>query len=284
MRIAGLVKLGGLFVLLSVPRFSSVAAQDATAATFGSDQAQLITGHPFSATKYARREKVLPDGKLQFIRNERYPTRIARDADRRLMMQVVPTDGLFPECDRLDLLIPPVCPDWKVLVIDPVTHTVTHWLEGERAAPEVADFPLTESRLQDAAAATSKLPALDPDFSEADGEVSTADLGDRTIEGVRVHGMRWTLRYDITQDGHTVHRTRIREVWTSQEMQLIVRVIDGNPDGEETVWGLENVSFPPDAMLFHSPDIYRAPDGYGTHHNKSDPGMDFEDLKSWFAE
>ncbi len=280
------IELAGLVAVLSLPGFSHAAAQDATAATVGGGQAQLITGQPFTAIKYARRVKVLPDGKLQFIRNERYPTRIARDADGRLMMQVIPTVDLFPECDHLDLLVPPVCPDWNVFVIDPVAHTVTHWVEGERAGKGAADFPLTESRLQEAAAATSMLPALEPDFTKEDGAVSTADLGDRAIEGVLVHGARWTLRYDTNQDGQTVHRKRIHEVWTSQEMQLIVRVVDGDPNGEETVWGLEKISLAPDASLFHSPDAYRPPDGYGTHHNKSDSlcWKDFEDLKSWFAQ
>jgi hypothetical protein len=35
----------------------------------------LVLGHPFAAIKYARRVRVLPDGKHKFIRNERYPTR-----------------------------------------------------------------------------------------------------------------------------------------------------------------------------------------------------------------
>jgi hypothetical protein len=286
MRFVELAPLAGLVALLSLPGFPRAAAQDATAAAAGSNQAQLITGQPFTAIKYARRVKVLPDGKLQFIRNERYPTRIARDADGRLMMQVISSYDLFPECDSLDLPVPPVCPDWNVFVIDPVAHTVTHWVEGERAGKSAADFPLTQSRLQEAAAATSALPGLGPDFTEQDGEVSDSDLGDRTIEGVRVHGVRWTLRYDTSQDGQTAHRTRIHEVWTSEEMQLIVRVIDGDPNGEETVWGLEKVSVAPDAALFHSPDTYRVPDGYGTHHNKSDSlcWKDFEDLKSWFAQ
>ncbi len=231
MRFVELARLAGIVAFLSLPGLSPAAAQGATAATVGSGQALLITGHPFTAIKYARRVRVLPDGKLQFIRNERYPARIARDADGRLMMQVNPSDDLLHECGRLDLPVPPVCPDWRVFVIDPVAHTVTHWLEGERAGKNAADFPLTESRLQEAAAATSMLPALEPDFTEEDGDASTADLGDRTIEGVRVHGVRWTLRYDTTQDGQTVHHKRIHEVWTSQEMQLIVRVIDGDPRG-----------------------------------------------------
>ena len=42
---------------------------------------------------------MLPDGKLHFIRNERYPTRIARAADGRIMMQYL-DDDIPSECDR----------------------------------------------------------------------------------------------------------------------------------------------------------------------------------------
>jgi hypothetical protein len=248
------------------------------------DGAQIVVAKPFTANKYARRVSVLPNSKLQFLHNERYPTRIARDAEGRLMMQVIHSDELSPECDRLDLRIPPVCPVWGVFVVDPMAHAVTHWLEGERAGKGAAEFPLTQTRLEEAVDDTSSLPALEPDFSDEDGEVSRADLGERTVEGLRVSGVRWTLRYEANENGQTVHRSRIHEVWTSQDMKLIVRVIDGDPNGQETVWGLENISLRADPSLFRPPDAYRPPDGYGTYHNKTDEGcaIDFEDLKSWF--
>lgn len=232
--------------------------------------------------------RVLPDGKWQFLRNERYPIRIARDADGRLMMQTIRTDNLGPECYRLDLLVPHVCPSWSVFVIDPVAHTVTHWGDGEIAYHAGVDFPLTPERLQEAADDTAALPALGPDFTDEDGKVSTVDLGYREIEGIAAHGVRWTLLYDAAnQDGQTVHRIRIHEVWSSTDMQLIVRVIDGDPNGEETVWGLEKVALTPDAALF------RPPDGYEIDHHwmavQQAGGTDrfirddFDFLQQWFA-
>jgi len=287
MRFADLASLAGLVACLALPGLSSMAAQDATAAAIGSDHAQLITGQPFTGIKYARRVRVLPDGKLQFVRNERYPTRIARDADGRLMMQVLQADPLSPECHWLDTPVPPVCPDWSVFVIDPVAHKVTHWGEGEMAYHGGVDFPLTLVRQEDAADSTAALPALKPDFTDEDGKMSTVDLGDRVIDGITAHGVRWTLLYDVNQDGQPVQRTRIHEVWTSREMQLIVRVIDGDPGGEETMWGLEKISLSPDAVLFRPPDDYemehRKSDGMGaTHHGFVD--ADFEALQGWFTE
>lgn len=263
MKITGFAPLAAFFALIALPHPTLLAAQDAPAAAQGTNAAAslitrhpLITGHPFSAIKYARRFRVLRDGKLQFLRNERYPTRIARDADGRLMMQVIRTDDLGPECDRLDLLVPPVCPAWRDFVIDPVAHTVTHWGEGEMSGGGAVDFPLTEARLEQAEDSTSVLPGLGPDFTDEDGRVSKVDLGEWEVEGIPAHGVRWTLRYDENQDGRAVHRTRIHEVWASAEMQLIVRVIDGDPYGKETVWGLEKVSLSPDPALFRPPDGY----------------------------
>ena len=123
---------------------------------------------------------------------------------------------------------------------------ITHWNEGERHGPDAVDFPLTEARLEEAVELTTTLPGFGPDFTDEDGKMTTVDLGDGEIEGVVAHGVRWTLRYDANEDGQTVPRTRIHEVWTSAAMQLIIRVIDGDPKGEESIWGLEKISLSPD--------------------------------------
>ena len=275
--------LASLVALLAFVEIACLAAQDTPGTSDTVAASRLVVGRPFSAIKFAHRIKVLPDGKRRFLRNEQYPTQIARDADGRLMMQEIRRADLGTECDHLDELVPPPCPDWSVVVIDPVAHTVTHWLEGEIAYHGAVDFPLSPMRLEEAADSTSSLPALGPDFSEEDGKVSRTDLGDRSIEGILAHGVRWTLRYQANQNGEIAQRTRIHEVWTSTEMQLIVRVIDGDPNGEETVRGLKKISLAPNAALF------RPPDGYRMEHWRSDHweahnfiAEDFEYLKSWF--
>lgn len=245
----------------------------------------LLVGHPFSAIKYARKVRVLPDGTRQFITNERYPTRIARDADGRLMMQRISSDSLSPECDHLESRVPPACPAWGVFVIDPVAHTVAHWPEGEIAGHEWVDFPLSDARLEETARDTADLPDVPPEFSDEDGKVTKVDLGDQAIEGVPVHGMRWTLLYDANQDGRTVQRTRIHEVWTSAEMKLIVRVVDGDPHGVESVWGLKKISLSPDPALFQPPADYQMDHYYEVHHGNCDKFTvrDFEYLATWFS-
>jgi hypothetical protein len=256
---------------------SPTAPQDQDSVS--SNNSGLVVGHPFSATKYARRVKVLPDGKVQFIRNERYPTRIARDADGKLMMQMINSDDLQPECDRLELRVPPACPDWGVLVFDPVVHRVAHWPEGELAAHIWIDFPLTDARLEESAHATGDLPDVPPDFNDEGGNVSKTDLGEKLIEGIPANGMRWTLRSNTNRNGETVQETRIHEVWKSEEMKLIIRVVDGDPHGAETEWGLEKLS------LSVAPDLFQPPADYQLQHGQSDKNTihDFEYLATWFS-
>ena len=244
-----------------------------------------VVGHPFSAIKYAWQVRALPGGRQQFIRNERYPSGIARDADGRVMMQVLRTDDLQPECDHLEMLVPPVCPVWEVFVIDPITRTLAHWPEGERAAHIAVDFPLTEAQLEQAARATAELPELPPDFSDEDGKLTTADLGERTIESVPAHGVRTTLEYTKTESGRTVSFVRIHEVWSTPKMELIIRVIDGDPNGIETEWGLKNITIAPDTALFQPPA------GYVWQHRNDEwerrhpdfAATDFEYLDLWFS-
>jgi hypothetical protein len=283
MRTTGFAAFIGVTAVLVFSSVSPAWGQDA-AGTTGESKVQdnnvaIVVGHPFSAIKYARQVRVLPDGKQQFIRNEQYPTRIARDADGRVMMQEISSDDLRPECDHLELHIPPICPVWGIFVFDPITHTISHWLDGERAVHAAVDFPLTEGRLDQAAHATAEVPQLPPDFSDEDGEVSTVDLGEKTIEGVQVHGVRSTLQYAKTGQDGTKHLTRVHEVWTAPAMKLIVRVIDGDPSGTETVRGIEKVTLSPD------PSLFRPPADYEWQHRNSDrfTAADFECIDSWFA-
>jgi hypothetical protein len=264
---------------------SALAAWEQEPATIASENqvkdsgAALVVGHPFSAIKYARQVRALPNGTLQFIQNERYPVRIARDADGRLMMQVIDRDDLQPECDRLDLPVLPVCPVWSVIVFDPVARAITHWPAGARAAHVSIDFPLSEAYLEETAHTTGELPDVPPDFGDEDGKLSTSDLGDKSIEGIQVQGVRWTLKYTKTESGKTIHLVRIHEVWVAPELKLIVQVVDGDPDGVETVWGLEKMSLSPDSSLFQPPVEYES------QHHHSDRGIehDIDYLKTWFA-
>ena len=283
MRCAGLmmsVSMLSAFIFSGAcPVRGAGAASPAAESKAQDSDAAIVVGHPFTAVKYARLVRVLPGGKQQFIRNERYPVQIARDADGRVMMQGITSDDLLPECDRLELRIPPICPVWSIFVFDPIAQTISHWNLGERAGRGAVEFPLTEAHLEEAAQATADLPGLPPDFSDEEGKVSTVDLGDETIEGIEAHGVRWTLRSAKAGRGGTIYLTRIHEVWRAPSMKLIVRVVDGDPSGVETVWGIEKVS------LSSDPSLFLPPAGYEIQQRNSDKfaAVDLECIDSWFV-
>jgi hypothetical protein len=261
--------------LMAQVRESSRAVSDTTADG-------IVLDHPFSGIKYAREFRMLPDGRMQFIQNGRYPTRIARDIDGRIAMQERDSDDLVPECDHLEQRIPPVCPAWGVFVVNPVAHTLTRWVEGELAAHEAIDSPLSNDHLEEMARATSDMPRVPANFTET-GDVSITDLGDQSVEGVQAHGVRLTLHRVTITSGKTVTLTRIHEVWIAPQLKLIVRVIDGDPDGIVSIWGIEKISLSPDPSFFQPPADYE-------HTRRDSPGSaeeaaadSFEYLRTWFS-
>jgi hypothetical protein len=263
------------------PPFASAQDSAVNALQSGNDSASsgFIVGHPFSATKYARRVKVSPDGKEQFIANDRYPLRIARDENGRIMMQHVPED-LLSECGRLEQLEPPPCPVEGYFVIDPEAQTDTHWLEGERATSSAVTMPLRQDQLEEAARDTSEVPDIPPDVDSDASTVTAKDLGDKTIDGVTAHGVRTTVVYPAGHAANKVPITWIHEVWIAPEMKLVVRVVEGDPQGEETIWGLEKISLHPGSELFQPPEAYE------TQHRKTSVPWsenDFKTLQSWFV-
>jgi hypothetical protein len=265
-----------IWTVLIVAGGASAIGQGANAPSGPEDSSTpvvgVVAGHPFSAIKYARRVRVMPDGAVRFIRNERYPTRIARDAQGRVMMEFIESDALSPECDQLQMEKPPPCPSWPVFVVDPVARVLAHWVEGEMGSHVAVDMPLTGADI-DRMRSTSEMPDVTAQFDPAEGEPKTLDLGIKTLDGILAHGVRTTL------ESRGTHRVlRIHEVWTAQEMKLIVRVIDGDPNGVEIVRGLSRISMHTDPALF------RPPEGYGMQHRDTGDWdtHDLDYLGTWF--
>jgi hypothetical protein len=265
-------------LLFCVPSVAGQEGTDMATESSGNRVSTPLVSGAFSAIKYARLVTVLPNGKRHFIRNERYPTRIARAADGRIMMQSV-GDDVLSECDRPTMRVPPPCPSWSVFVIDPNSRLVTHWPDGEFAAHIAIDFPLSQERFDLAPRVTSELPNLEPNVDTDATNMRKEDLGDRAIDGIRAHGVRTTITYPAGHDGSKVPTSLIHELWIAPEMNLIVRVIDGDPNGLERIWGLEKISLQPD------PSLFLPPNGYVMQHSKADwgPDPDFEELESWFG-
>ncbi len=90
-----------------------------------------------------------------------------------------------------------------------------------------------------------------PPDDVAEPGVMVQRLGKRSFKGVQATGIRTTVTR-AGPDGKPA--STIHEVWTSAKMRLVLRVVDGDPQGEETVSGLTAISLSPDAKLFQLPE------------------------------
>jgi hypothetical protein len=197
---------------------------------------------------------MLPGGKQQFLRNEQYPGKLARDSEGRVRVKFV--DETQGQCDQPAMIVPPPCAAWSAVVFDPILAKVTHWGEGEIAAHvAVVIFPAV-AQIVEAEVATSNLPEDCGVQAENGAEVTTQNLGNKVIDGISATGARVTSVIPAGHFGNKDPITRIHEVWTSTETKLVVKTIDGDPNGEETISGLDHVSFAPDAALFQPPEGY----------------------------
>ena len=214
--------------------------------------ALAVTGQPFSAIKYTRTVKIMPDGK-RVIKTERYSILLARDAEGRVRVE-----GASPpvECEQPGLLVPLKCAYANIFVFDPMARTMTHWGEGEIAAHEAAIIQVSASQFEEAERLTL---TVEKNAYETDGEereVIRENLGQKEIEGVSATGVRWSTAIPTGVPGQKATITHIHEVWTATEMQMVIKVIDGDPRDEETISGLEHITRAPDPSLFHPPEGY----------------------------
>ena len=248
--------LSSLILVLSLFEVHRAAAQsdepiDAASAPITANSA-VVTGHAFSAMKYARRVKILPDGKQQFIKNEIYPTQIARDAEGRIRIE--PIVDPQPECDQPTSLVPPPCPYWSIIVFDPTKQVITHWHTSEPAGHGAVAIKLSASQVDDAENSTTAMPVDLREPAPDEAKATTEKLGDKTIDGVRASGVRITTVFPAGYSGNKTPVTKIHEVWRSAEMKLVIKIIDGDLNGEATIAGLDHVSLQPDPALFQPPD------------------------------
>lgn len=243
--------LAGLFsmtVLAAQAQASPDRSQPAGAA-------DVVRDRPFAAIEYVRRVRILPDGSEQFLRNESYPKLLARDTAGRIRMDIVPVPEAH--CDTPKEANPLPCSVASVVLFDPAAQTILHWPEGERAGHVAVRIPVTREQAEDAERSTAAIPD-DPRVPHEDDRTAAIEsLGEKMIEGVRATGVRIN-RYvwAVSADGNAVRRKDIHEVWTAPEMHLVLRVIDGDPQGEETVRELKHLSLNPDPSLFQPPDGY----------------------------
>ncbi len=206
----------------------------------------IVTGQAFSAVRYSRTVRVEPNGRRAIVR-EGHRVLMARDREGRIYMA---GQGMADkQCDLPSLGKLPVCDFWGPLLLDLRAKTIWHWTDGEIGDKEQSvQMGLRDDQFADAERFTSVLPKP-PDSAEPG--VTVQSLGERNFKGIRATGIRTTITR-AGPDGKPA--STIHEVWTSAKMHLVLRVVDGDPQGEETVSGLTAISLTPDAKLFQLPE------------------------------
>jgi hypothetical protein len=182
--------------------------------------------------------------------------RVARDADGRVHVEVRLANGKNGEPDEV-----------MVFVMDPVAHTLTTWLSGvPRNSPNslvasVFKIPTTPNpspparmRRADPAEATRPQPII-----------TTEDLGTQVIQGLEASGKRTTTIVPAGRSGNSAPITKTYEIWTSDDLQLVVKQEWNDPRSGVRTVALENVSrADPDPALFRVPPGYRVKDAVQT--------------------
>jgi hypothetical protein len=250
-----------VFGLMAV-EMKAVAQQSGSAADGQSPQYVLlastpVTDKPFTAAKYVRTVKTLADGSHTVVAESKN-VRVARETDGRVSVRI----HRFEEK-----------PQWELdqtVVLNPTEKNIHFWMDGKMYAKVSAILPLTEAQIN----GLNSPPILPESASQAGFEppsVTTKNLGSQVIQGVPVTGVRTVTTYPAGYSGNDLPVKITREVWSSEEMKLVMKVVTTDPRIGETTSGYEHFSRHPDAELF------RPPDGYEVQHNRQRAGGSIDD-------
>lgn len=207
----------------------------------------VITGRPFSAVKFSRTIHIGRDGKPVTTAEQRH-VMVARDKDGRIFMAISDAPTNEP-CDLPNIGTLPVCDEWLVIIFDPNAALLWHWGVGKiDESTQYVEWILNSDQVAEDKRLTLA-PPVQP-IQESGSGATTEDLGEQNIQGIPARGVRTTTSHS---EGTSNPRVTIHEVWTSASMGLVLKVIDGDLKGDETVSGLEHISLAPAPELFKLP-------------------------------
>jgi hypothetical protein len=218
----------------------------------------VSASQPFSAVKFTRKVHIESDG-TPTILTERRDIHLARNANGRVFL----ADGTEGDSNPCNLPepnppepiklpksgLPPLCDNWGLLVFDPNAGIFWHWGDGIVAdKTQYVEIDLTSGQARDAERSMSTLPVIH--IEEPEPTVTMNDLGVQNIEGIPARGVRTVT---LHKDAATLSKVTIHEIWISTQMSLVLKIIDGDPAGDETITGLDHISLTPDPQLFQPP-------------------------------
>lgn len=193
---------------------------------------KVVTGAPYSGTITEEHQQTLPDGNQISTQTE---SKVYRDAQGRIRTETTRTlrNGQT---------------ETFVSLFDPVAGFEAR-LNPTKLTAVKHTLPATNS------AAAANRPKHNADSGGP--QVSTTDLGTKTIEGLAVTGKQITMTIPAGERGNSEPIKNVREVWTSTALQVPVQVTSSNPEFGTTTMTLTGVTqAAPDASLFEIPSNY----------------------------
>jgi hypothetical protein len=203
-----------------------------------------VLGEPYSAEQEQKTVQVLADGSK--VNKGAGHHAVLRDSAGRVRVEQVKVC----QCQKVTVM---------VFVMDPVAHTLTTWsTDGDKVATVFklpADTPVQHEApvaLTDARGANSRRPQP---------IITTADLGTETLESMPVKVVKTTTIVPAGRSGNEADITKTHEVWTSDELKLVMKEEWNDPrTGQRTVQLAKFSRGEPNAALFRAPADFKVKD------------------------
>jgi hypothetical protein len=219
----------------------------ATGGLISSLLASPVVGEPYSAVQEHGTTRTLADGST--VSHHGHHS-VARDADGRVHVELRLAEGRNGAPDEV-----------MVFVMDPVAHTLTTWVSGAPRQPKIASLLKIPPSQAQGAAGSAPRPQDPAEAARPQPIITTEDLGEESIQGLDVKGERTTTIVPAGRSGNSAPITKTYEVWTSPDLQLVVKQIWKDPRFGERVVELQHISREsPDPALFRAPSGYEVKD------------------------
>lgn len=217
---------------------------------------KVVTGAPFTATAVTQSTHTLADGTK--ITNKNQVT-LYRDSQGRFRKEgTMPPLGDLAESQPHSFVVisDPVAS--KSFILNPdkkVAHVTENGDRGRKGGKGGPDF--------------------EGSGEPANPNITKESLGTQTINGVSAQGTRFTHVIPAGKIGNDKPITITREVWYSQDLQMVVQSKHSDPRFGESSYSLTNIQrTEPAASLFTVPSDYTVQQGRpgkGMRHGKMPP-------------
>jgi hypothetical protein len=211
----------------------------ATGGVLSSLTAEPVMGQPYSAMVVHQTSRKLTDGTTISQKGHHF---VARDSQGRVHVEMRMTKGQKGEPDTV-----------MVFVSDPVAHTITTWVSGPKIENKVASVVKVPSQRKPEGMAQPRV----VNDSRPQPVVTTEDLGTVMLEGLPVTDVKTTTVVPVGRAGNDAPITKTHEVWTSQDLKLVMK-----QRSEDPRTGVMTVELEEFSRAEPDPALFRAPKGY----------------------